>query len=116
MALSYLPVGRCVVRAEAAGAPAVEVRHLGRLYWVLIGERVEEVTEDQQRALWVGDRLTAEALTPKPPPVRVDLSPEGCFRVRQGAEEVARARNPKKLRAALRLADPWMPEEWWTYN
>lgn len=68
----------------------------------------------QRRALSVGDRLSAEALSPEPSPVRLSRAPDGLFRVCQGSEEVARARNPKKLRAALRLAEPWMPEEWWT--
>jgi hypothetical protein len=114
VALTYLPVGRCVVRMELAGAPGVEVREVGGLYWVLKGDRVEEVTQDCQEAMSVGDRLSAEALTPEPSPVRVDLSPDGMFRARQGSEVLARARNAKKLRAAFRAAEPWMPEGWWT--
>ena len=114
LALSHLPVGRCVVRFELAGAAGVEVREIGGLYWVLVGDCLEEVTEDQPRALAAGNRLSAEALTPEPSPVRVALSPDGMFRARQGSEVVARARNVRKLRAAFRAAEPWMPEGWWT--
>ena len=114
LALTHLPVGRCVVRLELSGAARVEVREVGGLFWVLKGDRVEEVTEDYQEALSVGDRLSAEALTPEPSPVRVALGPDGMFRARQGSEVVARARNAKKLRAAFGAAEPWMPERWWT--
>ena len=114
LALTRVPVGRCVVRLKLAGAAGVEVREVAGLYWVLKGDRVEEVTQNYQEALSVGDRLSAEALTPEPSPVRVALGPDGMFRARQGCEVVARARNAKKLRAALGAAEPSIPEGWWT--
>ena len=75
-------------------------------------EALVEVTRDEHEALDLTARLAVEALTPEAPAVRLERI-HGGFRVLQGHEELARARNPARLRDALELADAWGWEGQW---
>jgi len=114
LALSYVRPGTRVVAFETPGNPTIDVRRVAGLCWVLAGEELVAVTEDEAGATRIADALTIEALTPEAPPVRL-LECRRGFRVLQGDKEVDRARNPTRLREALRLAEAWFPEELWCF-
>lgn len=112
LALSYLRLGTRVVAFETPGNPTIDVRRVVGLCWVLVGEELVAVSEDEAGATRIADALTVEALTPEAPSVRVLECARG-FKVVQGGDEVDCARNPSRLKDALRLAEAWFPEELW---
>lgn len=106
LALVYLEPGTRVVAHETPGVARIDLRFAAGVFWLLAGEELVEVTRNEQRALDLAARLAVEALTPEAPAVRLERI-DGGFRVVEGHKELARARNPSRLRDALQLADEW---------